>query len=241
MPSVSMPHAASTGSASAVAWYLKWIWFWRTFREWVADLSSADDLPGLYSLVTTLGRARDAVVAGPANRTAGDSRKVSQSQFSAAVDNSCAVASIGVAQQLSRRRPVGPPPESVRRTSPIRTVVDSRSADTRPAAGGPCEPPTTPRSACDAPQPAGEAWAVMPGWSMLLQAAARRRPRAPRSTPAGSPCSAVRFATTFCSLAAALWPCLGRVCRAPVECRHDRCPFLIDDSGSCTAGQGIEL
>jgi hypothetical protein len=37
-----------------------------------ADLSSADDLPDLHSLLTTLGCVRDAVVAaGPSNRTAG--------------------------------------------------------------------------------------------------------------------------------------------------------------------------
>ncbi len=45
---------------------------WRTLRERVVDLSPADDLAGLYSPVTTLGCARNAVVAaGPSNRTAG--------------------------------------------------------------------------------------------------------------------------------------------------------------------------
>jgi hypothetical protein len=121
------------------------------------------------------------------------------------------------------RRPVVLLRPSVRYTSAIRTV-DFRTAGTVHAAGGRCEPPTTPHSTYDAPRPAGEGCAVRPGWSRTLRAAGRDRSATPRSTPERSPCSAGRSATTLHSLAAAQRPRPGQACRALVRCRYDRVP-----------------
>ena len=123
--------------------------------------------------------------------------------------------------EFSRRHPVDPPRPWGRWASLVR-IVDSRSAGTRPATGGRCEPPTTPRSTCDAPRPAGEAWAAGPGPSRLFRAAPQGRPAGPRSAPSEPPCTAEYSATTSRSLVTARQPGSGDARRAPVRCQHDR-------------------
>ncbi len=124
-------------------------------------------------------------------------------------------------------------PLTARSASPVWTVADRRSAGTRRVAGERREPPTTLRSACDAAWPAGEAWAVRLGWSSSSRVATQDRLTKSRTILAGSSTAAAMSAAAYRPPVAAHRPLLGRARRAPMRCRHVRCPFLPGDVGAC--------